>query len=185
MSTFYITVMLGLVAVSGLVLFVRQKLAKLRGSVKQNWAPVQRQLERRNEIIRKIAEMAEGQVGANDPNAIDDVFSLLDTLGSDLALETQVEFENRLTHSVRRLLQVGDSNYELRKNTQYWDAKRYLAEADLAVTQSARFYNVSAKEYNEVRNAVPCVLFAEYLGFGKQPYLATSLTESEAPEFGR
>jgi hypothetical protein len=184
MSTFFITVVVGGVALAVLVFFVQSKLMKLRRVVENNWKPLERHLERRNEIVRKLAETADPAL-ANDPNTIDDVYSLLDTLNGNLTIDQHVEFENRLAMAVRRLLQVADGNYELRANALYHDYKRQLAETDLQVTQSARFYNVSAKEYNEACTAVPCVLVASSLGFGKQPYLATSLTETETPEFGR
>lgn len=185
MSTFYITVVMGGVALGVLVFLTRRKLVKLRRMVEQNWAPLERHLQRRNEVIRKMAEAAEPVLSATEPNTVDDVHSLLDTLSGNLTIDQHVEFENRLAMSARRLLQAGDGNYELRNSVQWYELKTHLAELDLQVTQSARFYNVSAKEYNENCEAVPCVLLASYLGFGKQPYLATSLMESETPEFGR
>jgi hypothetical protein len=185
MSTFFITVVLGGVAIGVLVFIARQKLGKLRQSVEQNWKPLERHLQRRNEIIRKLAETADPALSATEPNTIDDVHSLLDTLTGNLTIDQHVEFENRLAMSARRLLQSGDSSYELRNSAVWHDLKSQLGELDLQVTQSARFYNVSAKEYNETCTAVPCVLVASYLGYGKQPYLATSLTETETPEFGR
>jgi hypothetical protein len=182
--TFLITTVVFGVVLAVLVVLSRTKLQRLRGTVENTWKPLERHLERRNEIIRKLAEICDPAL-SNDPNTIDDVHSLLDTLTGNLTIDQHVEFENRLAVAVRRLLQVGDGNYELRGNSTYHDYKRQLSETDLQVTQSARFYNVSAKEYNEVCAAVPFVLFASYMGFGKQPYLATSLTETETPEFGR
>jgi LemA protein len=184
--TFWVTLVVCGIALAGLVVFARQKLTRLRQAVEQNWKPLERHLHRRNEIVAKIAGVAEPHLG-NDPNTIDDVLSLLDTLNGNLTIDQHVEFENRLAQAVRHLLQVGDATYEMRSNAAYFDLKRQLGEADLQVTQSARFYNVSAKDYNEVCNTFPCVVVAQYLGFGRQPYLQTSLTESETPEpgFGR
>ena len=184
MSTFAITVVLGGIGIAVVVVMTRQKLSRLRQTVENNWQPLERHLKRRNEIIAKIAEVAEAHF-SNDPNTIDDVQSLLDTLSGDLTIDQHVEFQNRLAQTMRHLLLSGDGMYELRNDSRYFDLKRQLGEADLQVTQAARFYNVSAKEYNEVCGAVPWALVAGYLGFGKQPYLATSLSESETPEFGR
>jgi LemA protein len=183
MTTFYTTVVLGGIALAILVFFSRNKLMRMRQSVEQNWTPLERHLQRRIDVIRKLASVAEPQL-MDDPNAIDDVLSLTDTLSGELTIDQHVEFENRLTQSVRRLVQVGDSKYELRGDSRYQDLKRQLAEADLQVTQAARFYNVSAKDYNEVCSTFPCVMVATYLGFGRQPYLQTSMSESEAPEAG-
>lgn len=183
MSTFYITVVVGGIALVVLVFFSRSKLMKLHKAVEQNWTPLERHLQRRNEVISKLAAVAEPHL-MNDPNSIDDVISLIDTLNSQLTIDQHVEFENRLTHAVRRLLQIGDSTYELRSEQLFQDLKRQMQEADLQVTQASRFYNVSAKEYNEVCQALPYSIVAGHLGFGRQPYLQSSLSESEAPEAG-
>ncbi len=183
MTTFYTTIVVGGIALAFIVFFARTKLMRMRQSVEQNWTPLERHLVRRNELISKIVNVAEPHL-MNDPNVIDDVLSLLDTLSSQLTIDQHIEFENRLTQALRRLLQIGDASYELRADSRYHDLKRQLGEADLQVTQTARFYNVSAKEFNEVCGSFPCVAFAGYLGFGRQPYLQTSLSESEAPEAG-
>lgn len=183
MSTFYTTVVVGGIILAILVFVSRSKLLRMRQSVEQNWTPLVRHLQRRNDLISKLVAVVEPYL-MNDPNAVDDVLSLIDTLSGQLTIDQHVEFENRLAQSVRRLIQICDGIYELRSDSRYHDLKRQLSEADLLVTQSARFYNVSAKEYNEVVQALPYVIVAAYLGFGRQPYLQTSLSESEAPEAG-
>lgn len=183
MSTFYLSVVFGGIGLAVLVYFARTKLMRMRQAVEQNWTPLDRHLQRRNEVISKITTALEPHL-ANDPNAIDDVLSLIDTLSGQLTIDQHVEFANRLTQAVSRLIQIGDANYELRGNPRYHDLKRQLSEADLQVTQAARFYNVSAKEYNEVCLSFPYSTVSAYLGFGRQPYLQTSLSESEAPEAG-
>lgn len=181
MSTFYTTVVVGGIVLAVFLYLARNKLMRMRQSVEQNWTPLLRHLQRRDELISKITTLAEPHL-MNDPNAIDDVLSLLDTLNGQLTIDQHVEFENRLRDAVKRLLQIGDSSYEIRSDVRYFDFKRQLSEADLQVTQAARFYNVSAKEYNEVAQAFPYSVVASYLGFGRQPYLQTSLSESEAPQ---
>lgn len=183
MSTFYTTVVVGGIALAIVVFFARTKLMRMRQAVEQNWTPLVRHLRRRNEVVSKLASAAEPYL-MNDPNSIDDVLSLVDTLSGELTIDQHVEFENRLLQALSRLIQVGDSTYELRADSRYQDLKRQLNEADLQVTQAARFYNVSAKEYNEVSQTFPYVVVAGYLGFGRQPYLQTSMSESEAPEAG-
>jgi LemA protein len=71
---------------------------------------------------------------------------------------------------------VADRFPNLKANEQYTNLTNNIRDSELGIQASREKYNSAVKSYNSVRNKIPTVFVARFIGFSEAPYLEFDLS---------
>src|SRR3954454_385874 len=146
-------------------------------AVKSQWAQVENQLQRRNDLIPNLVETTKGFAQHEEGvyKAIADARSRLLAAKSP---EDKIEAANQQTSALGRLLAVVENYPQLKANEQFNRLMDELSGTENRLAVARQRYNEAVQQYNTSRRQFPGNLTAKMFSFKDYPF-------SEAPAAGR
>ena len=137
-------------------------------AVKAQWAQVQNQLQRRNDLIPNLVQTVKGYEQHEEGvfTAIADARSRL------LAAKSpgeQIEAANQQTSALGRLLAIAENYPQLRANEQFNRLMDELAGTENRIAVERMRYNEKIQEYNTSRRQFPANITARLFSFQDYP----------------
>jgi LemA protein len=173
-------VLLGLVAVplSGCSYnkFVGQEEA-----VKAQWAQVQNQLQRRNDLIPNLVETVKGYATHEESVFKEIADSRSKLLGAKSPEET-IAAANQQTSALGRLLLVVENYPNLKANEQFNGLMDELSGTENRIATERMRYNERVQEYNTARRQFPGNLTAKMFSFKDYPFFEAPPEAKQAPK---
>lgn len=149
-------------------------LVQQREAIDAQWAQVENQLQRRNDLIPNLVEVTKGYAKHETEifTAVANARAKLIGAGSR---EQQIEASNELSGALSRLLALSEAYPDLKANAQFARLSDELAGTENRIATERRRYNEEVRTYNTTVKQLPTALFAGCLGFKQAEYF-------EAPE---
>jgi LemA protein len=145
-----------------------------REQIDAQWAQVENQLQRRNDLIPNLVETTKGY--AQHEQAI---FTAVAEARSKLigakTREEKIEAANEVSSALSRLLAISENYPNLKADAQFARLSDELAGTENRISTERRRYNEDVKSYNANIKIFPNMLFAGCMGFQPEKYF-------EAPE---
>jgi LemA protein len=150
-------------------------------AVKAQWAQVQNQLQRRNDLIPNLVETVKGY--AQHETA---VFSeIADARSQLLAAQTpeqQIEAANRQTSALGRLLAIVENYPQLKANEQFNRLMDELAGTENRIAVERMRYNERVQQYNTSRRRFPANITAAIFRFQAYPFFEAPPDARQVPK---
>ena len=179
MRSAFVMVLVGLAAVAGSGCsynrFVGQEEA-----IKAQWAQVQNQLQRRNDLIPNLVETVKGYA-AHEEGVYKDIAESRSRLLSAKSPEETIQAANQQTAALGRLLAVVENYPQLRANEQFNRLMDELSGTENRITVARMRYNERVQEYNTLRRRFPSNVTAKVFGFKEYPYFSAPPESQRAP----
>ena len=138
-------------------------------AVKAQWAQVQNQLQRRNDLIPNLVETVKGYASHEEG-----IFTeIAEARGRLLAAKTpadQIEAANQQTSALGRLLAISENYPQLKANEQFNRLMDELAGTENRIAVERMRYNEKVQEYNTSRRQFPANVTAKMFGFKEYPF---------------
>jgi LemA protein len=149
--------------------------------IKAQWAQVQNQLQRRNDLIPNLVETVKGYAAheAGVFTAIADARSKL--LGAKSPEET-IQAANQQTSALGRLLAVVESYPQLKADQQFLRLQDELAGTENRLATERMRYNELVRDYNAQRNRFPSNITAKMFKFKEYPYWEVPAEAKQVPK---
>ena len=149
-------------------------LVQQREAIDAQWAQVENQLQRRNDLIPNLVEVTKGYAKHEE-----DIFTAVANARAKLigagSREQQIEASNELSGALSRLLALSEAYPDLKANAQFARLSDELAGTENRIATERRRYNEEVRTYNTTVKQLPTALFAGCMGFQQAEYF-------EAPE---
>jgi LemA protein len=146
-------------------------------AIKAQWAQVQNQLQRRNDLIPNLVETTKGFAQQEQ-----DVFGRIADSRAKLAGATTPEqtiaAANEQSSALARLLVVVENYPDLKSNATFGRLMDELAGTENRISVERMRYNERVQEYNTARRSFPANITASVFSFKEYPLF-------EAPESAR
>ena len=172
---------LGVVA---LVLFNR--LVRLRNLVRNAWADIDVQLQRRHDLVPQLVAAVKGYAG-HEHALLAAVTELRSRAMAQQAPSALGEIEGSLQAALGKLVMLAEAYPELKASANFLQLQRDLVDVEDHLQYARRFYNGAVRDYNDATQRFPDLLVARAFGFHGAEFFETD-AGSRAPvevELGR
>src|SRR5436309_3642594 len=154
--------------------------------IKGQWAQVENQLQRRNDLIPNLVETVKGYA-AHEEGVYKDIAESRSRLLSAKSPEETIAAANQQTTALGRLLAIAENYPQLRANEQFNRLMDELAGTENRIAVERMRYNEKVQEYNTSRRQFPANVTDKMFGFKEYPFFQAPAEAKQVPKvnFGR
>lgn len=175
---------IGAVVVVAIIVFVivtYNSLVQLRNKVKNAFAQIDTQLQRRFDLIPNLVETVKG-FATHEKELLESVAASRSGYINASSNGEKMAMNNQLTSSLRSLFAVSENYPELKSNTNFLQLQDELSETEDKVTYARQFYNDAVTIYNNKLQTFPNNMVAGIFGFGEEELFNSVEDAKEAPK---
>jgi LemA protein len=152
-----------------IVVYLYNKLVRLRNRTENAWAQVDVQLRRRYDLIPNLVETVKGYA-AHERQTFEEVTRARTAAQQAQGVEQQASAENALTAAIGRLFAVAEAYPQLRATENFQKLQDELSDTESKIAVSRQVYNDTVLTYDNAIQSVPTNLLAGAFGFESRPY---------------
>jgi LemA protein len=155
-------------------------------AIKGQWAQVQNQLQRRNDLIPNLVETVKGYA-AHEKEIFTAVAESRTKLSGAQTPADQIEAANQQSAALARLLLIVENYPQLKADATFRQLMDELSGTENRIAVERMRYNERVTEYNTLRRRFPSNVTAKMFGFKEYPYFEAPKEAQKAPpvNFGR
>jgi LemA protein len=149
--------------------------------IKAQWAQVQNQLQRRNDLIPNLVATVKGYA-AHEAGVFKDIADARSRLLAAKTPEESIQAANQQTSALGRLLAVVESYPNLKADQQFLRLQDELAGTENRLATERMRYNELVRDYNAQRNRFPSNVTAKVFKFKEYPYWEVPAEAKQVPK---
>jgi LemA protein len=150
-------------------------------AVKAQWAQVENQLQRRNDLIPNLVETVKGYA-QHEEGVYKDIADARSQLLAAKSPEETIQAANQQTSTLGRLLAVVENYPQLKANEQFNRLSDELAGTENRIAVERMRYNERVQDYNTSRRQFPGNLTAKMFSFKDYPFFEAPAAAKEVPK---
>ncbi len=150
-------------------------------AIKSQWAQVENQLQRRNDLIPNLVETVKGYA-AHETGVFAAVAESRTKLAGATTPEDKIAAANAQSSALARLLAVVENYPQLKANEQFNRLSDELAGTENRIATERKRYNDRVQEYNTKRRKFPSNVTASIFRFKEYPYFQTPAEAKQVPK---
>src|SRR5215217_4871371 len=137
-------------------------------SIKAQWAQVENQLQRRNDLIPNLVETVKG-IAQQERDVFGQIADSRAKLAGAKTPEATIQAANEQSAALARLLVIVENYPQLRSNEQFGRLMDELAGTENRIAVERMRYNERVQQYNTQRRQFPSNVTAGLFGFKEYP----------------
>jgi LemA protein len=137
-------------------------------AIKSQWAQVENQLQRRNDLIPNLVETVKG-IAQQEKDVFGQIADSRAKLAGAKTPEQTIEAANQQSAALSRLLVVVENYPQLRSNEQFGRLMDELSGTENRIAVERMRYNEKVQAYNTSRRQFPSNVTAGIFGFKEYP----------------
>ena len=155
-------------------------------AIKAQWAQVENQLQRRNDLIPNLVESVKG-IAQQERDVFGQIADSRAKLAGAQTPEQRIQAANEQSSALARLLVVVENYPQLRSNEQFARLMDELSGTENRLSVERMRYNERVQAYNTSRRQFPSNLTAGIFGFKEYPLFNAPPEAERVPkvDFGR
>ena len=155
-------------------------------AIKAQWAQVENQLQRRNDLIPNLVETTKG-FAQHEEAVYKDIADARSKLLAAKSPDETIAAANQQTSALGRLLAVVENYPQLKSNEQFNRLMDELAGTENRLAVDRMRYNEAVQAYNTSRGQFPSNLTAKMFGFKEYPFFQAPADAKQVPKvnFGK
>jgi len=157
------------------------EMVTMKEKVDAAWAQVQNQLQRRNDLIPNLVEVAKGYA-AHEKEVFEAVADARSRLLAAGTRDQQIDAANQVSGALGRLLALGERYPDLKANEQFNRLSDELAGTENRIAVERKRYNETVQEYNTYVRQLPQAIYARIFGFETQKYFEVPAAAQQVPK---
>ncbi|MBR2835456.1 MAG: LemA family protein [Coriobacteriales bacterium] len=159
MPVWLIVLLVIIVLLAIAVAVIYNNLVQIKNRVRNAWAQIDVQLQRRHDLIPNLVETVKGYA-AHEKEAFERVMLARNAAVKATTTAEQIETENVLTGALRQLFAVAEQYPELKANENFLDLQQQLAETENKLSYARMSYNDCVMAYDNAREQFPSNIVA-------------------------
>jgi LemA protein len=150
-------------------------------AINAQWAEVQNQLQRRNDLIPNLVNTVKGYA-AHESGVFNDIADARSRLLAAKTPEETIQAANQTSSALGRLLAVVENYPQLKADAQFNRLMDELGGTENRLSVARMRYNEAVQAYNTQRRKFPSNVTAKMFGFKEHPYWEVPPEARQAPK---
>ena len=150
-------------------------------AIKAQWAQVENQLQRRNDLIPNLVETVKGYA-THEEGVFKDIADSRSKLLAAKSPDETIAAANQQTTALGRLLVIAENYPNLKANEQFNRLMDELSGTENRIAVERMRYNERVREYDTARRQFPANLTAKMFGFKEYPFFQAPPEAKEVPK---
>src|SRR3954466_1923769 len=150
-------------------------------SIKAQWAQVENQLQRRNDLIPNLVNTVKGYA-AHETQVFQAVADSRARLAGATTPDQKIEAANQQSAALARLLAIVENYPQLKANEQFNRLMDELSGTENRIAVERMRYNERVQAYNTQRRQFPANLTASMFGFKEYPFFKAPEAAKQVPK---
>ena len=180
MSITLILIVIIIIILAAIVLLYNG-LVTARNKVKNAWAQIDVQLNRRADLIPNLVETVKGYAG-HEKTVFEDVTAARAGLMNANGVKEISEANNQLSETLKTLFAVAENYPELKANENFKELQAQLAQTEDKIAYSRQFYNDTVLMYNNKCQTFPSNIIASLFGFKEADFFEAAGEARSVPK---
>jgi LemA protein len=152
------------VLLAGWLVYVFNKLVRLRNQTRSAWADIDVQLTRRHDLVPQLVSAVQAYAGHE--RAVLTAVTEVRARALEQTTPRQLgDVESQLERELGRLLALQEAYPDLKASENFLSLQRDLVEVENHLQYARRFYNGAVRDYNDAVQRVPDLVVARALAF--------------------
>ena len=170
------------VAVALYAIWSFNKLVGRRNRLREAWSGMDVQLKRRHDLVPNLVECVKGYRG-HEQALLENLARTRSCAQTAKGIPGASAAENGLTRELRSLFAVVEEYPELKADRSFQQLSASLVEIEDNIQYARRYYNGSARDYNNLVQTFPSLVAARLFGFQPAEFFEIeTATERQVPE---
>ncbi len=148
------------------IIFIFNKLIRLKNRAKEAWSDIEVQLKRRHNLIPNLVETVKGYA-AHEREVLEKVTEARTRAMNAQTPKEKGEAENMLTQTLKSLFAVAENYPDLKASQNFLELQRELRDTEDKIQAARRFYNANVRDLNIAIESFPSNIVAKLFGFKK------------------
>ena len=170
-----------LVMVGGCLVGNYNRLVTAHEGVSQQWAQVDNQLKRRNDLIGNLVETVKG-TATQEQTVFGEIADARAKMAGAKTTEDGIAAGQQMDGALGRLLVVVENYPQLKSNEAFTQLMDELAGTENRLSVERKRYNDVVRDYNVMVKRFPTNLYAAAFHFGDATYYQVAETEKTVPK---
>src|SRR6476661_6410378 len=150
-------------------------------AIKTQWAQVENQLQRRNDLIPNLVETVKG-ISQQEKDVFGQIAESRAKLAGAQTPEQRMQAANEQSTALARLLVVVENYPQLRSSESYQRLMDELAGTENRIATERMRYNERVQQYNTQRRRFPSNVTAKMFGVKEYPYFEAPTSVQTPPK---
>jgi LemA protein len=150
-------------------------------TIKAQWAQVENQLQRRNDLIPNLVESVKGYA-QHEESVYKDIADARSRLLAARTPDETIQAANQQTTALGRLLAVVENYPQLKANEQFNRLMDELSGTENRIATERMRYNEAVQSYNTSRRQFPANVTARLFGFKEHPFFEAPQEAKQVPK---
>ena len=150
-------------------------------AIKAQWAQVESQLQRRNDLIPNLVATAKG-FAEHEESIYKDIADARSRLLAAKSPDESIAAANQQSTALGRLLAVVENYPQLKANEQFNRLMDELAGTENRIAVERMRYNEKVQEYDTSRRQFPANMTAKLFGFKEYPFFQAPEEAKQVPK---
>ena len=163
------------------VIVLYNGLVTARNKVKNAWAQIDVQLNRRADLIPNLVETVKGYAG-HEKTVFEDVTAARAGLMNANGVKEISEANNQLSSTLKTLFAVAENYPDLKANENFKDLQAQLSQTEDKIAYSRQFYNDCVLMYNNKCETFPSSIFAGMFNFKQADFFEAAGEARSVPK---
>lgn len=176
-----IKIMAGIIGVAVFLIFViymYNKLVRLRYAVRNSWSDIDVHLKKRYELLPNLIEDVKGYA-AHESETFTKITQLRTAAMTAQTPLAKAKADNKLTETLKSIFAVAEAYPELKANEHFKEIMANMKEIDDNIEQARRFYNASVREYNIAISVFPTNVISSAFSFKPEEFFSLGNMDTE------
>lgn len=156
-------------------------LIKLKNKIKNSWAHVDAQLQRRFDLIPNLVEIAKNHSKCEN-ELLENVSSIRKQYTNANTNSEKLAMDRQLTLQLQSLYSVFEKHPKLKMDVQFLKMQSALAEIEEDISYARQFYNDAVTIYNNKLMAFPNNIIASMFNFKEEELFNAEKCAEKAPK---
>lgn len=152
-----------------LVIYIYNKLVRLRYAVKNSWSDIDVHLKKRYELLPNLVEAVKGYT-THENETLAKITQLRSSAMGAQTPQEKAKADNIITQTLKSLFALVEAYPELKADTHYKEIMSNMKEIDDNIEHARRFYNASVKDYNVATDVFPTNIMASAFSFKPEEF---------------